>query len=324
MSSLLHPRAVEPPDEWIDEHARLWVERGLVTDDQADRIRALEHESVPLARPVRVSIGAEVAIYLGSVLALVAGSFVVAESWDTMATAARLAVGAAIVLLGFLTAARLLRLDEPGTRRIASFLWVIGTGGVALMIGTLLDASDVDEPAWFLLAIGIPVLTLSALLWRNRDRPLQLITTAVGVGLTLGGIGALVDARAWIAGLVVLALSATVALLALDDRLHPTLYVLSIASIGAIVGSMMLIDLGESIGPAVAIVVSAAIVAIGLARHLVPVVVIGVLGFLQALQGLLLTVLHGAAATLGVAVAGLVIVAVAVVRSTREPHPPVA
>jgi hypothetical protein len=230
----------------------------------------------------------------------------------------------AIAVLGFVAGARLLRLDEPGTRRIASFLWLVATGGVALAIGTALDAGDVEEPAWFLFGIGIPVLTIGAALWRNLDRPLQVLTTAVGLGLTLGGVGNLVDAPMWLAGLVVLGLSATTMVLALDERLHPLLYVAAAASIGGLIGATMFVDVADALGPAVAVVAAAAIVAIGLARHLVPIVVIGVLGFLQGLQGLLVTVLQGAAAALGLAILGLAMVAVVVVRTTREPRPPAA
>ena len=61
--------------------------------------------------------------------------------------------------------------------------------------------------------------------------------------------------------------------------------------------------------------------AVGLARHLVPVLVIGVIAFLQALQGLLMMTLNGALASALVAVAGLVVVIVVIARSTRGQKP---
>lgn len=313
---------------WLDEHAEAWVEQGLVTSEQVEAIRAFEHEHEPdreatAAAPTRFSLAAELAVYLGSVVALMSGAMIVGESWESLTTAARIGIGLALAALGFLAGTRLVRLDEAArTRRLASFMWVIGTGGVALAAGTLADSAGVEEPGWNLVIIGLPVLAIGAALWRNLDRPLQVLTTAIGAGLVLGGIGNLLSAPAWLGGIVVWSLAVAVAALAITQRLRPELYVLGAAAIAAMIGALMLIDVSELLGTSAATVTAAGIVALGLARHRTPILVIGVLAFLQSLQGLLMTTVNGAVAALVVAVAGIAVVIVVIVRSTRggAPH----
>jgi hypothetical protein len=320
MVTMLTPKTSRSPgsvNRWFDDHAGGWVEHGLVSADQVDAIREFERVRAP--EPARLSIAAELAVYLGSVLALMSGAAMIGERWNSLALAGRVGIGVAVAALGFIAGARLVQLGDAGARRLASFMWLIGAGGVALVAGTLADAAEFEEPGWNLLLIGAPVLVIGAGLWRNLDRPLQLLTTAVGAGLTLGGIGALLSTPPWIGGVLIWLLALGVGTLAVTQRLRPELYVLGAASIAAMIGALMLIDVGETFGSAAATVTAAGIVAIGLARHLTPILVIGVLAFLQSLQGLLLTTLNGAVATLGVAVIGLAIVVVVVVRSTRGP-----
>jgi hypothetical protein len=227
----------------------------------------------------------------------------------------------ALAALGFGAGTRLIQLDDPGTRRLASFMWLIGTGGIALAAVALTDAAQFDEPGWNLLIVGLPVVAIGALLWRNLERPLQVLTTAVGIGLTLGGIGALLSVPTWFGGILIWSTALAVGALAITQRLRPELYVIGVAAIAAMIGALMLTDVNEILGSAAATVTAAGIVAVGLARHLVPILVIGVLAFLQSLQGLLLTTLNGAVAAMGVAVVGLAIVIVVIVRSTRGSAP---
>jgi hypothetical protein len=322
MVKLLTSRTAQSADSsgtWFDVHAEEWIDRGLLSTEQVDAIRAFERTRAP--EPARLSIVAELAVYLGSAVALMSGAVMVGESWDALGLAGRLSIGVAVAVLGFVAGSRFIHLDDRAARRLASFMWVIGAGGVALVAGTLADAAEFEEPGWNLLMIGVPVLAIGAVLWRNLDRPLQVLTTAVGAGLTLGGIGGLLSMPAWLGGVLVWMLALAIGALALTQRLRPELYVLGAASIAAMIGALMLIDVGEVFGSAAATATAAGIVAVGLARHLVPILVIGVLAFLQSLQGLLLTTLNGAVAAMGVAIVGLAVVIVVIVRSTQGRAP---
>ena len=252
-------------------------------------------------------------------IALMSGSMMVGQNWEELPTGGRAAIGVAIAALGFTAGARLIRLDDPSTRRLASFMWLIGTGGVTLATGVMVDTADFDEPAWNVVIIGLPVLAIGAALWRNLDRPLQVLTTAVGAGLTLGGIGNLVGIPPWIGGILVWSAAIVVGGLAIGQRLQPELYVLGVAAIAAMIGATMLADVSELSASIAATITAAGIVAVGLTRHLTPILVIGVIAFLQALQGLLMTTLNGALAAAIVAVAGLAVVIVVIARSTKGP-----
>ena len=317
MISLFSSRTEQPDSDWLDEHAEHWVEAGLVSSDQLEAIRAFEHHEAPPAP--QLSIVAELAVYLGSVLALMSGAMMVGQSWDALRTGGQLAIGIAIAALGFIAGTRLIHLDDPGTRRLASFMWLIGTGGVALTVGILVDTAALDDPGWNVLIIGLPILAIGATLWRNLDRPLQVLTTAVGAGLTLGGIGALLATPPWIGGILVWLTAIVVGALAITQRLRPELYVLAVAAIGAMIGAVMLTDVSELTGAIAATITAAGVVGVGLARHLVPILVIGVIAFLQSLQGLLMMTLNGALGSAVVAVAGLAVVVVVITRSTRGP-----
>ena len=319
MISLFRSRPDGTDFDWLDEHAGPWVEHGLVTSDQIEAIRAFEHHEAP-ASP-RLSIVAELAVYLGSVLALMSGAMMVGQSWEALRTAGQLAIGVAIAALGFIAGTRLIRLDDPGTHRLASFMWLIGTGGVALATGVLVDTAAFDEPGWNVLIIGLPVFAIGTALWRNLDRPLQVLTTAVGAGLTLGGIGALLSTPPWIGGILVWLAAIAVGTLAIIQRLRPELYVLAVAAITAMIGAVMLADVSELTAAIAATITAGGIVAVGLARHLIPILVIGVVAFLQGLQGLLVMTLSGAPAAAVVAVAGIAVVIVVITRSTRGPKP---
>ncbi len=319
MISLFRSRPDRTDVDWLDEHAGPWVEHGLLTTDQVEAIRAFEHHDAP-GSP-RLSVVAELAVYLGSVLALMSGAMMVGQSWDALGISGQLAIGIAIAALGFIAGTRLIHLDDPGTRRLASFMWLIGTGGVALSVGALVDRAAFDEPGWNVLIIGLPVLAIGASLWRNLDRPLQVLTTAVGAGLTLGGIGALLSTPPWVGGILVWLGALLVGALAITQRLRPELYVLAVAAIAAMIGAVMWADVSELTAAIAATITAAGIVTVGLARHLVPILVIGVIAFLQSLQGLLMTTLNGALAAAVVAVAGIAVVIVVIARSTRGPKP---
>ena len=308
---------------WFDEHAERWVDQGLVTPDQVEAIRAYEQTETRTEVGPRFTLMAELAVYLGSVVALMSGAMIVGRSWESLTLAARVGIGLAIAALGFAAGTRLIRLDdETRTRRLASFMWLIGTGGAALAAGTLADRADFQDPGWNLVIIGVPVLVLGGALWRNLDRPLQVLTTAIGAGLVLGGTGALLSIPPWIGGILVWSAGVAIATAAVTQRLRPELYVLGIAAITAMIGALMLTDVSEVLGAAAATATAAGIVAVALARRRTPILVIGVLAFLQSLQGLLMTTLNGAVAALGVSVAGIAVVVVVLVRSTRRSAPP--
>jgi len=305
---------------WLDGHTRQWVDVGLISEGQADAITQFERRTDDTARPDRLGLGTEVAVYLGSVLAIMGGAVLVGRNWRELEMPGRLGIAVVISVVGFLAGSWLTRLGEERTNRLGSFLWVIGTGGVALGIGAVLAEFD-PEPGAAALMVGLPVLALGAMLWRNLDRPLQMLTTAVGLGVTIGGVIEISDLRVWVGGIVVWALSVVTAVGAASGAIRPRLVALLTAAVGAMFGAMMLGELDEHLGPAAATVTAAGVVVFALVDRSIPVLVVGVLGFLFATEALLATTFTGQASSLIVTVVGLAVVVVAVVRSVRGAGP---
>jgi len=306
---------------WLHEHVGSWREAGIITQQQAERIEDFElHGEVP-GQP-RLSLVTEVAAYVGSVLAVMGGAAVVGSSWESFSFAARLAVGVAVMVVGFWTGTWLARFEEAGMQRLGRFLWAIGTGGVALSAFTIMSEIDPDEEAVAAIGVGVAALVVSAVLWRNLDRPLQLLTAAIGFSVTLGGLSALVDSPMWIGSVVLLVLGSGLAAGAALHRIEPRMIAIAIGSIAAYVGAFMLSETNERLGSVTALAVAIVVVAFALSEQMIPILVLGVIGSLIATQALLATTITGAASALIVAALGLIIVVAAIARGARSSGQP--
>lgn len=304
--------------DWLERHADEWVHAGLVSSDQADAIRAFEGTA---ESAVRLPIVAEVAAYLGSVLALMAGSIVVGQRWDDLTVYGRTVLGLAIAVVGLIGGSWLVHLGEPGTQRLGGFLWALGAGGIGL-VGAVLgeDRGLTGDDGRLLLVIGIPVFAIGLALWRNLDRPLQFLTAVAGAGITFGGIGQWLEFESWQAGVALWGAGVLFALLVLSVRVEPQTITLATASFVAWFGAMVLIDSSERWGAALAALTAGAAVVAAIRERIVPALVVGVITFLIAIQALLQTTFSGAGSSLVVAVIGLAIVVAAVFRARPNAH----
>ena len=158
------------------------------------------------------------------------------------------------------------------------------------------------------LAAGCVVIAIGLGLWRNLDRPLQLLTVVGGVIAATAGLVDLLGVAVWPIGIALFFASLGVAWLAVRGRLHPELWVLLVAGAGMMIGAGMLTDLVESIGMIFGLLTAAGVVCAGLALHRVPLMMVGVIGFLQYLIGVLQTYLIGAIGAIVVLVLGLAMV----------------
>lgn len=305
------------PEDWIDRRAEEWVRAGLVTTDEAEAIVRYEHR--PTERVERLSIGAEVASYLGSVLALMGGAFVVARSWDRMPFAGRAGLAVAIAFVGLAAGTWLVRIAEAGTVRLGTFLWAVGTGGIAMLVVVTGDRV-LDDPGWVLVATGAAVLVLGVGLWRNLERPLQFLTAGVGAVLVLAGIGELVEIPILVGSIVLMAVGGVLALGAGLGWLVPRDLVTAAGAASAFIGAMSLSEIDERVGPFVALAVAALLVAHALVARRTPLLVIGVIGTLIATQAVLMTTFSGALASMIVSLIGLAVVVGAVLHSLHPNH----
>lgn len=313
MASLMLSHSEET---WLDTHTGRWVEAGLISPSQADGIRAFEHGIAPQ----RLTLAAEIASYIGSVLVLMGGAAVVARSWDDLPLIAQLGVALAVMAVGYTSGTWLMRLDEPGTRRLGSFLWAVGTGGVAMAVFPIIKEIRSDDDGVVAVTVGASVLAVSLALWRNRERPLQLITAVIGFGVVLGGLADITESPEWVGSIVLMAAGLSLAGGAVFRRLQPRLLAIGLGFVLAYIGGSMLASTSELLGPSVALAIAVLAVVIGLRERFVPLLVIGVAGSLIATGGLLSTAFDGLVAALVVTLLGLAIVATAIARTLRKPR----
>jgi hypothetical protein len=201
MAAKRSPGAGEPADRRVLTAADLQraTESGVVTADQAAALLALAAAPPPPIRrggrvPSRVPIAAEIAGYLGAVLAMIGAALLVAQFWEDMASWSRLALAGSLAV-GLWGAGALV--DESADAvlwRLRGFLWLLSSAAVAFFAGLL--GADVFEwsPEPVALFVGSATALQAASLWRLRYRPAQYLAFVAGV------IAALAGASAWIDG----------------------------------------------------------------------------------------------------------------------------
>lgn len=319
MAALLDRR----DETWLRGHVDRWVGEGVITPEQAEAVLRLEAATPAAPRP-GLPLAAEVTAYLGSLLAVVGGMFVVGRAWRDVATPLRLAVGLAVLAAGFVAGRVVRRIGGEGAERLGGFLWLVGAGGAALATGVLADAAGTDDAALFALYIGAVTAALGAALWRNLERPFQFLTTVVGLTAAGSGLAAVLDAPDWTVAVVVWPFGIAVLAAALLDGLHPSPLVAMAGGIASMASVISLVEIAEEPAFLFGLATAALVTVAGLATHTVPVVAAGVVGFLQFLQATLATMFSGPLASVLVLLLGLALVVsviVRVMRSTRSAPP---
>ena len=304
----------------LERQTHEWVRAGLISEQQAESIKQFEHVDEPVDDR-RLTVVAEVASYLGSVIAFAGGAAIIGPNWDELGLFGQLALGVAIAVVGFTVGAWLVHLAEAGTARLGSFLWAVGTGGVALAVAVVVHRIDPRNGGWYAVAVGVPVLAIGVGLWRNLDRPIQLLTGAVGVLVVGGGIVELTDVPIWAPAALLWAASLVFGVLAAVDVVHPRLEALVVAATGLMFGSMMFGEQSERFAAVLAVASAATVVAFALHDRSWPLVGIGLFAFLISTTMLMQTVLQGTVARLIAVVAGLIVVAFVAMRAQRMDRP---
>jgi hypothetical protein len=304
----------------IDERSAAWVDAGLISEEQRVAIHEFE-ASRAVSEPRRLTVVAEVASYLGSVIAFAGGAAIVAPNWSELGLPGQLTLAVAVAVVGFASGTFLVRLAEPGAARLGGFLWVVAAGGVALAVGLIVDELDHRETANVALAVGLSVAAVGFGLWRNLDRPLQLLTGAVGVAVAWSAVAELTDMPVW-----TLALSAWVGSVAFGVAgaagvVRPRETALIAAAAGAMLGSFAFGETDERLASVMAVATAAVVVAYGLIDRTLALVGVGLFAFLMATTMLMAEVLEGTVARLVAVIVGLLVVTAVAVEAQRRPGP---
>ena len=303
---------------WLEDRVRTWVEADLITAEEGAAVEDYERRADARCPRPALGLPAEVVAYVGIVLALAGALVGLRPHWDAIPLVARFALAMAVAVVGFACGTWLVGLAETGTRRLGTFLWVLGSAGVALGSSVVVDAIDPSSSGWSAIAVGLPLMTVGLALWRNLERPLQLITWAAGLGAALAGVGVLLGWDTWVIGCVAWILAAGWLALGLRMTLRPIVVARCLGSVASLLAAFMLMELDERVGSLVATLTGALIIALGLWTGMIAVLVVGALGTLLATQTLVQTTLHGAGAAVALLLGGLLMVVTIVLRLRRQ------
>ncbi|MEX2393527.1 MAG: DUF2157 domain-containing protein [Actinomycetota bacterium] len=154
-----------------------WVAAGLITDEQAARIRDAERIATDARPPRRLPLLSEALGYLGGALATVAIGLLVGQLWDDLEDWARIALpafGALVLWAGGLAAGSS---DEPALRRLRSFVWFLSP--VALVFSAGIYGDDIAHLniADTALLCSIVALAYAIPLWIASRSALQHLVT---------------------------------------------------------------------------------------------------------------------------------------------------
>jgi len=304
-----------------------WVETGIISAEQATRIRA----DVAAHKPRHTSLVSEALGYLGGIIVLVGLGLALGFSWDRLDTAGRLGVAAAttLALLAAGLPIPIARLGATGTR-LRGVLWAAGTIGAAATLGLYGDeVLNWDSSQVALLWSG-GAFVVAALSWVFNRHTLQRLATiaflliaafwatdVVTQSLDVGSATQrfLPDLAVWVVGVVWLVL----ALLSVIRRADGVV----LGALGTTIGGVMMLEFYW--GPLFALGTVIALVVAAVALRELAVLAIASVGTLIALPIAVNRYLPGEALWTALAVvgAGLALVATGVftARRNREPSP---
>jgi uncharacterized membrane protein len=179
-----------------------WTSAGLLSADQADRIRewesrresAAESTADAVTRPppaARRSLAVEGLAYVGGVIILAAVILVLAGSWHTLSTATRIALMAsgtmALLLAGSLLSQRWGQFAD----RLRGVLWLLSTAGLTGLLILVVDGADLSGERSILM-VSLGSVVYSAGLWLLHRSTAQHVAAfgaaeflAVGIALQI-------------------------------------------------------------------------------------------------------------------------------------------
>lgn len=156
----------------LDHDLTRWIEEGIITADQAERIRSLESRR---SGGTATSRGIEALAYLGATLVLVALFLLGQELWDQFEPWGHFALG--LIVTGVLLAVGWLlgRSTEATVSRAQTFAWLLAVPASALagysLISEILGVRDRENGVW----IALVAFVVALLLWGVRHSTLQLV-----------------------------------------------------------------------------------------------------------------------------------------------------
>jgi hypothetical protein len=309
-------------DPALHDRIGRWVAAGLIDAEQGARIEAAEAawRSAP-ARPMarRGSLVIEALGYLGGALAVIAGFLAVGQLWPDIPVGAEMAFAAAgaAALLGAGAVVRTGR--DPAFERLRGVLWLLSAGCVTAFTGLLgSQVWDLDPRDTTLLASSVTAAWAAVLWWRSRF-VLQHLALFAALAVLAGAVASRIDSDlgAWAPGLAVWAMSALWAVAADRDLVPPRAAGFTAAGVGLLVGAQLTLDVAA--GHLLGLLTVAALLAVGVLRRQVPLLLVGAFGVILFVpQSAVRYLPQSAAAPIAVFAVGLVLLGAALWLARRN------
>ncbi len=290
--------------------------REIVTIEDRDVAR-----SVTGARPVdRATLTplVEWAYYLG-LLVVVVGTAVIAEhNWRPLGPTGHVGLGLTIGAVALSAGVIVRHADDVRTQRLGNVLWLFATGGVAIATGSLTQRLGHHNGGLSLFSVGLAVLLMNVVLWRNQERPLQFLSAIIGLALTVSGFGIVGHLRATPSEVALLVWCSAVAIGLMSlQMLRPALTGLVVAEVGSLVGAVALSFPNHLAGVALGVASTSAAVAVGLALERAVIIVVGAVGFFMFDIRVFTLYVRSEGIVIAAFVTGLAVVLVALWRAAR-------
>jgi hypothetical protein len=155
----------------LNRHIDQWVGEGIITAEQAARMRnSLTGESPPERQPEgRIPIVTEILGYVGAALAIWAVMFLVSEFWVNLSDWAQASLFGALAIALFVGGTALLDSAEPAFERLSGVLWagsVVAIGGALFIV---LDAiTGLSAPLTWTMIGFVGIVAGAPMLWRQE------------------------------------------------------------------------------------------------------------------------------------------------------------
>lgn len=305
-----------PADQGRTE-VQSWVDAGIVSAAQGDEILARQSSRSGATRDMGRDDGSrsglspfvELASYVLIVAVGLSTVLFLGHYWSGLSRAGHGSVALMVTVAGLVGGYVVAQIGGAGARRLSGFLRLIGTAGAAMVTGIAVGPAAEHHRGLALLCVGGAILALSVALWRNLDRPLQFLSTLLGLALALGGVGtvARLDATSTEVALFVWLLAAAVGVMSLQ-MLRPARTALVVGVLGSFVGAFALSFPNHLGGVLVGILSTLSAVGVGWALERPPLVVIGTMGFFMFDFRIFTVYLRSTNAALGAFVLGFVLV----------------
>jgi hypothetical protein len=307
MSRTMASPSAAPEQRPTQDTVSAWVAEGIITQAQADRIRARQGGTVligPSGRRTMMPVVVEALGYLGGAIVVVATVLIAGQYWEDLSDVGRLSIlGAVAVVLLVGGALVPSRLEDLGAR-MRSVMWLISTGVVAGFLGVW--GSDVlgwhDQDLALLVTAGTAAYALALFLVRPAVLQ-QLAMMALLGGTAAALLAKYVDSDSW-PGVGVWVVGAAWLGLAQAGVLRPRSLGRAAGAGMALIGSMMTTSDRADLAIVFSLVTVAAVVILAMAFSDLVLLAVGSLG---AIQGIIVAVNEWFPNSLSAAVALLLV-----------------